>query len=161
MFDSNVFDVLVDRTEVGSKVHSAVSEGRIEVISTHVQRDELSATPDPAKRARLLEIFADLVREVPAGSFVIGESRLDQARIDGPTVGTGEFDSVLRTSGSDRPDGTPNHTRDALIVDTAKAEGAILVSAEVNTSGAPGRILKRAHAVGVQTMTPDEFAASL
>jgi hypothetical protein len=147
MLDSNVFDHLLKDAQVCGLLEELVDSGRVTLLSTHVQRDELAAkTDDLEKRAALLECHDRLTRSVPTGAFVLDVSRFDAARF-GPAVGEAAFDDVLRTPRAGRRDGMPGHTNDALITDTALAEDAILVSSE-EISGAGGRILRRAKESG-------------
>jgi hypothetical protein len=52
MLDSNAFDALALDDHVRAVVDSAVEAGTLDLVVTHVQMDELDATPDP-KRAAL------------------------------------------------------------------------------------------------------------
>jgi len=102
VIDSNIFDKIVDDglTEAVTRLARA---GRLVLISTHVQRDEIERVQDRKRLARLLEVP---VEQVPTFGFVIGESRIGMARL-GPT----EPFETLR-SGADRM----TRTRDASSV---------------------------------------------
>jgi len=151
MLDSCVFDRLLDDAEVHNKLYySGVQSGQVAVMTTHIQRDELVATPDPEKRANLVscwDLLTRTVTTVPTGMFVLGVSRLDQACLGEDEV----FDQVLRTSAENTKDGLPGHTNDALIVHTALVQQATLVTLDRK------RMMKVARAVGVHTWTIDEF----
>lgn len=77
MFDTNVFNRVLDGVvPVGSLA------GRAVAFATHVQRDEINNTRDPARRAALSEVFREIIAEtISTDSFVLGASRLDEARL--------------------------------------------------------------------------------
>ena len=55
--------------------------------ATHIQRDEIDNTKNPERRASLAQVFGDVVAELPpTDSFVLGVSRLDEARLGGERV---------------------------------------------------------------------------
>lgn len=112
--DSMIFDRLVENDELITLVTRLVDEGRIELVSTHVQRDELDEIPDPEKRERTATIPVSLV---PTYGFVIGVSRLGLARL---TDDASPYDAL---AGQSR-----KHSHDALIAMTAEGEAAVLVS---------------------------------
>lgn len=60
MLDSNIFDEFI-----GCPDHVEMIADCVEVFVTHVQFNELNDTPDPEKKAMLLQVFADVVPEVP------------------------------------------------------------------------------------------------
>src|ERR1051325_1906874 len=82
MFDTVVFNRILD----GAIQLSALTD-RIEVHATHVQRDEIEQTTDPNRRTALMQIFHDVVRASQStASFVLGASRLGEARLGGERV---------------------------------------------------------------------------
>src|SRR5688500_8801051 len=76
--DTNVFDLLAADDETLEVVAGLLQEGKIELVTTHVQRDELAEIPDAEKRERVGRIPARLVA---THGFVIGVSRLDMGRL--------------------------------------------------------------------------------
>jgi len=120
-------------------VREAVEEGRLELIVTHVQIDEVSATPDDAKRRLLLELAHET--NADTAGFVIGVSKLDMA-----AIGTDEENRLIE----DVTAGNTRHAEDALLLSTAKRDGAVLVTNE-------RRLANRCRTEGVPASTPEEF----
>ena len=58
MFDSNIFDEFIDGPD-----HIEMIAECVDVFVTHVQFNELNDTPDPGKKAMLLQAFANVVPE--------------------------------------------------------------------------------------------------
>jgi len=91
-----------------------VSNGTIELISTHIQRDQILDIPDdPAKKAALEELLTH-ARMVGTRGVVLDLSRLDEARI-----GSDEDHKLIDHIG-DR--------EDALIATTATNDADVLVT---------------------------------
>lgn len=150
MLDTNVYHKLIDDEPVLAWLRHLVGSGVWRILGTHVQRDELARGRDADTRRRL-DCFDSLATVVPTDVFVFDVSRFDQAGL-GPTVGTvEELDTVLRTPAAGRTDGTPGHTNDAIIIQTARAEGAILVTNE------QGRMIKSAPKVGIEVVQYPDF----
>ena len=56
MFDSNAYDAILAHGD-GDRLRALVDAGRLVIVTTHVQEDELRRIADPAKRERLLALF--------------------------------------------------------------------------------------------------------
>jgi hypothetical protein len=56
MLDSNVHDFVAADQAVLGAIRDRVADGRLKLVSTHVQHDELSLAPEP-KRAELKAIY--------------------------------------------------------------------------------------------------------
>ena len=56
MLDSNVHDLVAADQAVLAAIRQRIADGRLKLVSTHVQRDELSVAPKQ-KRAALLAIY--------------------------------------------------------------------------------------------------------
>ncbi|WP_446216445.1 hypothetical protein [Micromonospora sp. IBHARD004] len=138
-------DPLVDLPGAFDVVRQAVETGKLELLATHVLQEEIAATGDADKRARL-QAVADLATKVPTGAFILGTSELDQARLSDDT----ESIDVLRVG---RTDG--KYTNDALIAATSMYEGCALVTAEER--GLRFRALK----LGIEVLRPRELLAEL
>ena len=131
MLDTNVFNGLLR----GDFSHSIFEKRRL--IVTGIQRDELSKTPDQAKRARLLERFDSVAPDIVlAASFAfdIEGAGFDQATWND---GAGTAQRMhLRLLGLDRKKGkrrnSLNQWRDVLIAETAIKAGAVLVTGDIN-----------------------------
>lgn len=135
LLDSNVYDVLVDTPELYGLVIEACENGRIELLMTHIQLNELTNHPDDAVRAA---IFAIPLIVTPTYGVVMGVSKLGLARLGEPEP----IEAIRSSSG--------NHTNDALIATIAQFEGAVLVTED-------NRLTKRARAEGIEVWTAEEL----
>jgi len=111
LLDSNVYDRLVETPERQRMAIEAHDLGRIELLITHVQVDELMQ--DAGKRGRTLAIPATITETY---GFVLDVSRLGLARF-------GEPEELDRIDSAGR-----KHRKDALLAVTARHEGAVLVT---------------------------------
>ena len=89
---------------------------QISILTTHIQIDELSATPDIIRRKRLLECASEICEFIPTRGFVLGVSRLGMARLS-----NGEEIERIRQ-------GNLRRTQDALISATASFDANFLVT---------------------------------
>jgi predicted nucleic acid-binding protein len=140
MFDTNVFNRILD-----GGISPSTLSGYVVAYATHVQRDELQRTRDPARREALTRVFRDITTDsVATSSAVVGVSRIDECRSGGDRVvpttsavygvsqyggtryGDG-FCSALR-SALDNIKRKPNNIQDALIAETAIKGGLVLVT---------------------------------
>lgn len=143
MFDTNVFNHVLDgMAELSGFV------GRAKFYATHVQIDELKNTSNDARRAALLEVFEKITNiRVPTESFVLGSSRLGEAKLGGerpvPTEsavwGVSRWDECKWTASDnlyepikselDRLNQSkPNNVQDSLIAETSIKNGFTLVT---------------------------------
>ena len=147
MFDTNVFNRILD-----GAIPLAKLTGRVEAYATHIQRDEINGTKDSERRAALARTFSEVVAgAVPTDSFVIGVSRLGEARLSGErivptasavygvsTCGQARYAAAdnLYTALKVRLDSLngqrPNNVQDALIAETSIKEGHVLVTEDVD-----------------------------
>lgn len=130
MVDTNVFDSLLDGTILISAIDGPL-------YSTSIQRNELEAIPDVARRTALLKAFHSTIRlNTPAAVW-------DVSSWDEANFGTEEqnefveaFAAELRAadhSSRKRPkDPVINSMRDALIALTAREHGLVLVTSDRN-----------------------------
>ena len=93
-------------------LRAALDAGRVELLFTHVNIDELAAVPHLDRRSRLLLTLVDIGRLVPTGACALDISRLNFARLNDDV----DVVEALRS-------GNVDHTRDALIAVTALHEG--------------------------------------
>jgi predicted nucleic acid-binding protein len=150
MLDSCVYDVLLLDGSLRNRLYELREAGTVDMLTTQIQREELARTGDEAKRLNLLAIRELLARYVVAAAVVLDETRLNEGRLMGHD-GSEEFNRVLRT---DYRTG-PGHTRDAIIIATAKYEGAVFVTAETK------RAAKVARKVGVEVWHVGELSERL
>lgn len=143
LLDSNAFDAIALDDATLALVEKAIQAGQLELVVTHIQIDEVSATPDEARRSRLLRL-SSTANTVTAG-FVFDVSRLDYAALMSEDE-VAIYDRV--TAGNVR------HAEDALLLLTAKREGIAIVTDE-------RRLPNQCRAEGVTAWTPSELLAML
>ena len=119
--DSNIIDAIANCPGFIEKLQVAVTQQRLQLLVTHVQRDEIMEITTEHRRLELLAVYNSLPKqEIPTHDFVIGRSRLDMARLsDG-------LDYEKYVDGGTRE----KHSEDALIGITALHEADILVTNE-------------------------------
>jgi hypothetical protein len=143
MFDTNVFNRVLDGV-----VSLNALIGRVNGHATHVQRDEIGRTKDPARRQALEAVFASVTgTAVPTASFILDASRLNEASFGGSRVvptssavwGVSKWDEAKWTANDNLyvpmkaeldtlNGGKKNNVEDALIAETAVKDGYILVT---------------------------------
>ena len=143
MFDTNVFNRILDGV-----ISIQSLTGRVVAHATHIQRDEINNTKDLERRAALAQVFGDVVAtSTPTDSFVLGVSRLDEARLGGervvPTTSAvwdvsrwdqaswGADDNLYSTVKAERDKlngNKPNNVHDALIAETSVKGRFVLVT---------------------------------
>src|SRR5687768_311672 len=108
MLDTNVFDAVIAVHDVPDKLNALSKLGTIEIVTTHVQEDELAGIKDDAKREGVLSISRVCV--TTAGAV------FDTSKFDMATFGNGSEDGCsIEQIDSEKH----NHTADALIATTA------------------------------------------
>ena len=117
----------------------------MKLISTHVQRDELSLAPDH-KRDALLAIY-ELSEVAQTTGAVWDVSRWDQSTYGSDEVNT-SIDALMA--------GNPKHAEDALIAATAAGEADVLVTNETRLAS---KIQRAGFAVDLWSW--DQFVAWL
>jgi hypothetical protein len=124
-------------------IQQAIADGRLELLVTHIVREQVAATPDPIKRAALHEVLA-LARDVPTSLFVFGISAFGGAALGEP----GAVFVALRGQGSVKD------LKDALIATPASASGRTLCLID-------RRATNRARRAGYEVMTPIELLTEM
>jgi len=119
MLDSNVHDLVAADQPVLCAIRRRLAEGRLTLVSTHVQRDELSLAPEP-KRGALLAIYG-LAGNVSTTGAVWDVSKWDES---------GWATDAVSASIVAMMSGNQNHAEDALIAATAAGEADVLVTNE-------------------------------
>lgn len=133
VLDTVIYNRAVEYPEFGNNLWEACQLGYLKLVSTHVQRDQLAATPEAGKRETLLALFDATSPELtPTTAMVWDVSKWDQAefpneeRID-------FFTKVLQGLGAAHP----GHASDALLAVTAFTRAEMFVTAD-------GSLLRRA-----------------
>jgi hypothetical protein len=107
MLDTMIYDKLVADSGNLQLLLKAIGEGKLALLATHIQRDQLSDIPVLEKRAQVLTIPTT---SVPTSGAVFDLSKWDEA-----TWGDAESDQAIECLGI----GNPKHAPDALIAATA------------------------------------------
>ncbi len=154
MFDTNVFNRILD-----SVISLQSLTNRVVAHATHIQRDEINNTTDPERRAALAQVFVDVIStSAPTSSFVLGVSRLDEARLGGervvPTTSAvwdvsrwdqatwGADDNLYPTLKAELDNlnrNKPNNVHDALIAETSAKGGYVLVTDDADLAAVTKR----------------------
>ncbi len=119
MLDSNVHDLVVANPATRDGINRCINDGRLKLIATHVQRDELSKAPAD-KRDAMLCIYGQAMSVHTKGA-VWGVSRWDETKY-GSDDENASIDAMMS--------GNPKHAEDALIASTAAGEADALVTNE-------------------------------
>jgi rRNA-processing protein FCF1 len=124
LLDTHVVDALSADVGLLEQLRTAVEQGHLSVMITHLQIDEVIAIPENHERAAhreaLVNVLAQLPAErIPTYGFVVGRSRIENARIT-DDVGSA-FIERLR-------DGNLRHTVDAVLIATAWRDDAVFVT---------------------------------
>jgi rRNA-processing protein FCF1 len=129
--DTSLVNKLVD-----GSVHLTELPSDGEFVATHIQRDELRRTKDSERRAALLEKFAEIVdSEVPTESFVLGQSRLDAAKL-----GEGLSYAAIKSELDSMNKNKANNVNDALITEVASKNGYVLLTSDFHLHQACERL---------------------
>lgn len=98
-------------------------------VASHVQRDEIDQTTDEKRRSELRQKFTEIIElEIPTDTFALDISRMDEGNAN---LGDGKFYETLKAA-LDSLKAKPNNSQDALIAETAKKEGYVLLTADHN-----------------------------
>jgi hypothetical protein len=143
VLDSCGVDPLVDLPGAFDLVKGAIEAGELELLSTPVLTEEISATGDPIRRAKL-QGLVDLARMVPTGAYLLDISQLDLARLRGSPAGVQAL----------QDDNPAKNTNDALIGMTALAEHCAVITSDT-------RLRLRAIELGIEVLHAEELLAEL
>lgn len=121
LFDTDaVIDLCRARSELLEPIRTAATDGRIELLATHISLDEMVRYKGTEEGAHQLAMVWGMFRQIPAAVLVMGFSRWDFARASGP-----ELDDVFERLAGPRTD---HDVRDAIVAVTAYADGLPLVT---------------------------------
>ena len=123
VLDAMIYDKLASHRDCLKLLVRACRAGAVEVLRTHIQEEQLKATPDATKRDRLRATMEAIpATRVPTDGSVLGQSKLGECRL-----GDGSADIKLDDI---RGHGKPKHYADALLVTTAAAIADVFVTEE-------------------------------
>lgn len=127
VLDTVIYNRAVEYPVFGKNLWEACQLGYLRLVSTHVQRDQLAATPDAAKRETLLALFDATSPALNATAALVWDvSKWDQAEFPNEER-TDFFAKVLQGLGA----ANPGHASDALLAVTAFAHAEMFVTADV------------------------------
>jgi hypothetical protein len=109
MLDTNIFDRIIVIPGLADHLRSLTTGGRLDIVVTQVQEDELARMPDPAKRR---EVQLVPRRLIATSVFLMGFSPLGAARLGGGDAGGLSLDELAER----------NRVPDAVIALTVAAE---------------------------------------
>jgi hypothetical protein len=119
--DTQIVDLIADTAGALDAIQRAGSAGRLIIVTSHIIRDQLAATPNPTRRDMLLNTYDALpAQDVPTHGVVLDVSKFDEARFEDEQE-TGISLSEVTTRGR-------GGIHDALIATTASGEAAGLVT---------------------------------
>jgi len=119
MLDTNQYDRLLKAPVTYDRLLQLQSHGEIELLTTHIQRDEILAVDDPEKRGPL-EALLGQARLIGTRGVVVGVSRIGLARL-----GDDKDHALIEHV---RGRAWKRKTKDALIVATATKDADVLVT---------------------------------
>lgn len=125
MFDTNVFNRILD-----GAVEISEFRGKAHFYATHVQLDELKRTSNTQRRQELIAVFEEVTdTKVPTESFVLGVSRLGEAKLGGDED---HLCSEMKAEIDKLNKNKPNNIQDALIAETAIKNQFTLVTEDTD-----------------------------
>lgn len=140
MFDTNANDAATSDEEYRQLLIWAQDSGYIQLITTHIQRDQIEAISDTQKRAEVENIHVSATQVATHGA-VWNLSKWNEARF----ANEGELDKFLGSKIRNN-----RNLTDALIGLTALKDGNILITDDKSLG-------KRCQAQGVQVMRSEQF----
>ncbi len=138
--DSNGVNPVAEWPGAYEAVRAALESGSLDLLYTRLIWDEVAATPDAAKRSRLLRVLS-LGRCVASGAFAFDLTPLDDTRFGDESA------HALKTRGRGK-------TKDAVVGATAAMERCALVTEDKELSA-------RVRAQGGEVLTPRALLAEL
>jgi hypothetical protein len=145
MLDSNAYDAVLEDEALLSSLLSGIKTGRVSLVCTHIQMDELGKAAEP-KRSEFAAILR-FAHQVPTAGAVWDVSRWDAA-----SWGSASQDGIVQeiTAGNER------HTRDALIASTSGSICGVFVTSDRRLSRRMARL-----SIGCQVWNIDQLKAWL
>jgi predicted nucleic acid-binding protein len=119
MFDTMGYDRLSQDEATRRKLMEMIEEGKVVLLTTHIQRDEIMAMNDEAKKSKLLQLLKH-AQFIATRGAVYGLSRYGQSR-----YGSDEDHTIIERIRGKRRD---RDTEDSLIAATASGEADTLVT---------------------------------
>ncbi len=118
VIDSMIISRIAETAGLVQRIQRASANGSLTIVETHLLRDQLSQTPDAARRTLLLRVYDALpMVAVPTSGFVLDVSRLDDGEFGDESVDL----EGLATGGRGR-------MQDALLASTASGKADVIVT---------------------------------
>jgi predicted nucleic acid-binding protein len=119
MLDTNEYDRLLAAQDAYDMLLGLLFKGRIQLLSTHIQRDEILAVSDVVKKSRLESLLAH-AHMIATRGIVLGVSRFGLAK-----YGSDEDHRLIEHV---RGSSWKRKTNDALIAATAARDADVFVT---------------------------------
>jgi len=148
MLDTNQYDRLLDAPETYDKLLELQSEGKIKLLATHIQKDEILAIDNLSRRRRLEALLAHACLIGTRGAI------LDVSRFDLAKFGDDKDRALIEHI---RGDAWERESEDALIVATAAKDADIFVTDDRPLT----RRLKRYPSLRCEVIDFEEFRRQL
>ncbi len=136
-----IIDCIAEVAGFVERIQCAVAKGSLMIVETHILPDQLSKTPDPARRALLLRVYDALPKVTVATSGIV----LDVSRLGGAEFAdeTNDLEGLATTN---RRGGM----QDALLALTSSSKADVLVTEDRD-------LRKKAEAKRLQVWTFADF----
>lgn len=117
MLDTQIYDLIMTIPDMVRRLNHLSEKGKVTILYTHIQEDELARIPDDQKRNKIAQIVK---KKVTTSGAIWRVSKYRQATYrDGSSSGVGIND--IRSP-------SKKHTDDALIASTAARDADVLVT---------------------------------
>ena len=117
MLDTQIYDLVITTPNFIERLNRLAEEGKITILCTHIQNDELSKIPDANKYAEIAKIKRT---QVTTAGAVCGISKYGASTYGNGSLGGISIDQIRSAS--------KGHTKDALIATTAARDADVLVT---------------------------------
>lgn len=117
MLDTMIYDLIVATPGMTDRLNQLSREGKVILLCTHIQEDQLANIPDQKKRSAVAAIVR---KKVSTSGAVYGASKYGQATYGDGSPGGVSISDVRSPSGK--------HAPDALIATTAAQHADVLVT---------------------------------
>ena len=123
MLDTNIFNDILNKNIRLSSIRE-----NIKCFVTHIQLDEIKQTQNEERKKKLLEIFNKVTdKKIPTDTFVLGVSRLGQAKLSNGKLYKSILDKLNKKNKNKK-----NNDKDVLIAETAKNNGFALITHDMD-----------------------------
>jgi len=117
MLDTQIYDRIITEPGLTERLKLLSKSGKLEILMTHIQQDEIAAITDKPKRTAAQQI---MTRCIPTSGAIWGVSKWDMCTWGDGSAGGFGIDEVRSPS--------KGHTADALIATTAAKDADVLVT---------------------------------